>query len=540
MRRRREFKLAAALVLALMTGAACSSSSCPCTADGIDDRVDAQRQPDASDDAVDLSRHPGDILPDEPTLIDVTDLQADAAELTDQSEGWADTPDQTGDPGQEVADQADTWDAYAENEVLEEIACTPQCEDAMCGDDGCGGECGVCPTDQVCADGKCLLPACLEILEFPDPNFELLIRETVGKPEGDLVFADVAGLTELWMTHAEIESIIGIECLVNLVSVRLDFNLISDLSPLTGLTLKELFLGDNIIEDLSPLSSLTTLSALTLKYNLFSDVTPLAGLTDLVYLDLEANPISDISSLAGLTALSILVVSFTEITDVSALAGLTNLITLDIAACQINDISGLAGLTELKTLWLGENLVEDVTPLSELTNMYLLYLNDNQITDVSPLSDMTQLLGLYLQGNDISIIDGLSNMTGLAYVDLAANQLTDISALAGLTGLQSLTLTENQIPDITPLSTLTGLVHLDLASNQVSDLTALQNLPSLFMLNLSLNQILDLSVIVTSLWLDAGDWVDITYNPLSCSDQSENMQTIVETGAFLQTDCSIN
>jgi len=34
--------------------------------------------------------------------------------------------------------------------------CTPQCGRRECGDDGCGGVCGTCATDQDCQDGRCL------------------------------------------------------------------------------------------------------------------------------------------------------------------------------------------------------------------------------------------------------------------------------------------------------------------------------------------------------------------------------------------------
>ena len=39
--------------------------------------------------------------------------------------------------------------------------CVPICMDRVCGDDGCGGSCGACGTDQVCAGGQCLcVPGC--------------------------------------------------------------------------------------------------------------------------------------------------------------------------------------------------------------------------------------------------------------------------------------------------------------------------------------------------------------------------------------------
>ena len=31
----------------------------------------------------------------------------------------------------------------------------PACTGMVCGDDGCGGVCGVCPTGQTCGSGQC-------------------------------------------------------------------------------------------------------------------------------------------------------------------------------------------------------------------------------------------------------------------------------------------------------------------------------------------------------------------------------------------------
>jgi hypothetical protein len=33
--------------------------------------------------------------------------------------------------------------------------CIPNCDRKVCGDDGCGGRCGTCDIDQVCANGRC-------------------------------------------------------------------------------------------------------------------------------------------------------------------------------------------------------------------------------------------------------------------------------------------------------------------------------------------------------------------------------------------------
>lgn len=37
----------------------------------------------------------------------------------------------------------------------EPAPCVPQCTDAVCGDDGCGGTCGTCPDGEACSEGAC-------------------------------------------------------------------------------------------------------------------------------------------------------------------------------------------------------------------------------------------------------------------------------------------------------------------------------------------------------------------------------------------------
>jgi hypothetical protein len=46
-------------------------------------------------------------------------------------------------------------------------ACAPQCQDRVCGDDGCGGACGACPADESCDSetGRCGDPGCGDLDE---------------------------------------------------------------------------------------------------------------------------------------------------------------------------------------------------------------------------------------------------------------------------------------------------------------------------------------------------------------------------------------
>ena len=108
-------------------------------------------------------------------------------------------------------------------------------------------------------------------ITFQDANLEAIVRNSISKPEGDILLEDVSELTYLGAFNSNITSLSGIE----------------DLTALTYL-----FLYSNQISDLSPLSSLTALTHLYLYDNQISDLSPLSSLTALTYLDLNNNPLS--------------------------------------------------------------------------------------------------------------------------------------------------------------------------------------------------------------------------------------------------------
>jgi Leucine-rich repeat (LRR) protein len=149
-------------------------------------------------------------------------------------------------------------------------------------------------------------PPCEEVVDFPDPSLEQVIRSWINKPEGDICSRDLIRLKYLYVyaTDASITDLSGLEYCTALHWIDLDENQISDLTPLAGLTnLQSLGLDFNQISDLTPLAGLTNLQSLGLDFNQISDLTPLAGLTDLFSLGLDYNQISDITPLVGLTGL---------------------------------------------------------------------------------------------------------------------------------------------------------------------------------------------------------------------------------------------
>lgn len=157
-------------------------------------------------------------------------------------------------------------------------------------------------------------------------------------------------------------------------------------------------IGDGITDDeVKQIGQLKKLTTLNLDYNYISDITPLSGLTNLTNLQLQGNRIGDITPLSGLTNLKSLNLHANQISDITPLSELTNLTALDLWSNQINDITPLSGLTNLTELDLSVNQINDLSPLFGLTDLTWLRLDYNLIDD----SDIEQLKSK-LPGCDIS------------------------------------------------------------------------------------------------------------------------------------------
>ena len=142
-------------------------------------------------------------------------------------------------------------------------------------------------------------------VDIPDPNLRAAIETALGKASGaTITAADMATLTHLEAREANIRVLTGLEFATHLTELYLEFNSVSDISPVAGLTnLTSLNLGFNSVSDISPVARLTNLTELYLGGNSLSDISPMAGLTNLTVLALYGNSVSDISPLVANTAL---------------------------------------------------------------------------------------------------------------------------------------------------------------------------------------------------------------------------------------------
>jgi hypothetical protein len=114
------------------------------------------------------------------------------------------------------------------------------------------------------------------VINFPDLNLEASIRAHIGKPTGDIYQSDLDGLTYFHASSKGIAELTGLEYCIDLTTVYLYENQISDISPLSSLPLHRLELWNNEISNISPLAANIALGAgdyVKLQYN-HLDLTP--------------------------------------------------------------------------------------------------------------------------------------------------------------------------------------------------------------------------------------------------------------------------
>lgn len=186
------------------------------------------------------------------------------------------------------------------------------------------------------------------VVEIPDPNLGLLIREALALPE------------EVPLTQGQTQRL-----------TQLDAG------------------GDRGITDLTGLKYATNIQSLGLYHNPIVNISPLAHLAKLEGLNLWGCRIVDLSALRDLKNLTWIVLGSNQISDISPLAELTNLTDLRLDSNQILDFSPLANLVSLETLWIHANPGDDFTALDMLSLTDFRY---DQVCEIPPLFPLEERL----------------------------------------------------------------------------------------------------------------------------------------------------
>ncbi|MEI3894833.1 MULTISPECIES: leucine-rich repeat domain-containing protein [Bacillus] len=253
-------------------------------------------------------------------------------------------------------------------------------------------------------------------------NKSVLQRADINAP---ITEEEAAQIKELKVYSGKgIESLEGLQYMVNLEAFELDESNVKDISPVSSLKkLKTMKLYLNPIENIEPISQLEKLQFLTLRDNKISDLTPLSQLKKVKALDLIGN----------------------EITDIKPLFSMDSVTKLYLSNNKISDLTDLEKLANLRLLWIGNNYIDNLTEISKLTNLVELEVANAEIRDLTPLAKMEQLQSLDLEQNYISDISPISNLNNLYSLNLIANEIRDIRPVKELAKKISIKLQRQKI-----------------------------------------------------------------------------------------------
>ncbi|CAL6003940.1 leucine-rich_repeat domain-containing protein [Hexamita inflata] len=150
-------------------------------------------------------------------------------------------------------------------------------------------------------------------------------------------------LIRLFLNDNQINSIQGIETLVNLEEVDLSNNRCCDISPICkNVKITKLILCKNSIKDLFALKELVNLRELDISKNKVESLSPLQNITNLTLLQIQENKIVDLTPLNSLINLKVLKISNNTIADVNSIRGLINIQgSLDMSYNNLIDLSSI-------------------------------------------------------------------------------------------------------------------------------------------------------------------------------------------------------
>lgn len=220
----------------------------------------------------------------------------------------------------------------AENVEPEDTATPPAWREAPAGTEA---------TKTTCQEGTSTFAQC-----FPDAALATAVSKELGSTSSDVVAVGELGkVTKLLANNTGIKVLSGVEHLVNLRSIHMSDNPISDISPLASLSkLYDVQFYNDRVVDVSALANKPDLWGLGLGNNYIEDISTITNVPKLAWVDIYSNNITDFSIVRQWPTLNALWVSGNPFTDVSPIADVKGLRRLQLESNGIDDMSAFQKL----------------------------------------------------------------------------------------------------------------------------------------------------------------------------------------------------
>lgn len=305
-------------------------------------------------------------------------------------------------------------------------------------------------------------------VQILDGNLELIIRELISKPEGNITINDMGKIRVLDLRNRDIIDITGIKYAKNLEKLLIDNEIENYIEISELVNLKELVITNSNLENVAFIENLNKMTVLNLSNNKIEDISFIGKLTNIKSLYLNRNKIVDISPLKNLFLLNNLYLNNNRIESYDSLGKIVN---------QIDD-------TDIMLFFFYDEQLDKavrkatkkengILTLDDLKSLTVLDASGFSIESIGGIENLSNLVQLVLADNSIGSLDGIEKLSKLKILDLSKNSIEELSELSYLNKLQIVNLSHNKIKDVEPLIYLNVLEYLYLENNDINNLELL-------------------------------------------------------------------
>ena len=207
-------------------------------------------------------------------------------------------------------------------------------------------------------------------------------------------------VTKLDISNSNINSLNGIENLVNLTTLHCHSNHLTSLNGIENLVnLTTLYCYFNYLSSLNEIENLVNLTELYCHSNHLTSLNGIENLVNLTILDCGGNPLISLNGIENLVNLTTLYCDDNHLTSLNEIENLINLTTLNCHSNHLTSLNGIENLGNLTKLNCHSNQLTSLNEIENLVNLTLLQYHNNIINHIPP--NLVRRLNILTNGQNV-------------------------------------------------------------------------------------------------------------------------------------------
>lgn len=201
---------------------------------------------------------------------------------------------------------------------------------------------------------------------------ELDVRSSVESLKG---IGNLSQLEELCvMSQYRLKSLEGVESLHKLVDLKVSYNKIKSLKPVSNLANLEYLTADfNQLTSLEGVENLRKLKGLSAGWNKITSLKPLTELRNLEYLWMNGNSLKSLKGIEKSTGLTTLLAADNRLTSIKEVKGLKKMEKLDVSYNRVTSVNEIRGMKKLRTLNISANRIKKLPNMKSFKKLDYLF-----------------------------------------------------------------------------------------------------------------------------------------------------------------------